>query len=176
MTPEEDKKITRAEVEKKLEELKAEIAELKAWHDEKPKPPHPRWKPKDNELYYTNTGYGETCNWFYYSIGDDTRVIGRYSIGNVFRTEAEAEFAAERLKVLAKMREWAGNYNDPYAISYIGFNNQDVQIIVVDKTGYSSFGEMRFATREDAKNCINEVGEDRIIKYYFMVPEETNND
>lgn len=41
MTPEEDKKITRAEVEKKLEELKAEIAELKAWHDEKPKPPHP---------------------------------------------------------------------------------------------------------------------------------------
>lgn len=168
MTPEEDKKITRAEVEKKLEELKAEIAELKAWHDEKPKPPHPRWEPEFGDIYYTTYCAEDAakCHWMRDSLDNEY-----YSLGFVFKTKDEAEFDAERLKVLAKMREWAGNYNDPYAIAYIEFNNQDAQLIVVDNTGYSSFGEMRFATSEDAKNCINKVGEDRIKKYYFMVPE-----
>jgi hypothetical protein len=162
-----------AELEDLHAELKTQIAELKAQHEELPKPPHPRWKPKDNELYYTNTGYGETCNWFYYSIGDDTRVIGRYSIGNVFRTEAEAEFAAERLKVLAEMREWAGNPNDLYRLVF-DYNTSEFTANISSRR-YTS-GGMRFASRKDAENCIEAVGADRIKKYYFMIPNGERND
>lgn len=151
--------------EERINELQDRIYELTG----KPKlqPPHPRWMPEIDGIYYYI--YSKEAHNTYW--GDTTYNIGNYSVGNVFKTKEEAEFAVERLKALAEMREWAGNYNDPYAIAYIGFNNQDVQIIVVDNMGYSSFGEMRFATSKDAKNCINEVGEDRIKKYYFMVPE-----
>lgn len=153
------------------DELQAEINALKNAQAEeaKPKPPHPRWKPKDNELYYTNTGYGETCNWFYFSTGDDTRVIGRYSIGNIFRTEAEAEFAAERLKVLAEMREWAGNYNDGYSLIY---DIDKKRVCYTPASERLVFGEMRFTTGADAEECIEAIGAERLMKYYFLIQEE----
>ena len=34
-----------------------------------------------------------------------------------------------------------------------------------------SFGEMRFATQEDAENCTQAVGEGRIKKYYFGIKD-----
>ena len=86
----------------------------------------------------------------------------------MFKTEAEAEFAIERLKVIAEMREWAGNWNDRYAISV---DPCDKKLKVLDRILLWSNGDMRFATEKDAKNCLKAVGEDRIKKYYFMIPE-----
>ena len=67
------------------------------------------------------------------------------------------------------MKEWAGGWLDPYAIVY---NRELGQLAVADKSLFLSAGEMRFATKEDAENCVKAVGEERIKKYYFGVPED----
>ncbi len=166
--------MTIEELEKKLTELddlrtelNTQIAELKAQREE-PKSPHRRWRPIFNENYY----FIQEAEVREFIWNEDRHDNAFYSVGNVFMTKEAANFAVERLKALAEMREWAGSWDDPYAIAYVKYNYQDARLIVVDNTGYSSFGEMRFATSEDAKNCINKVGEDRIKKYYFMIPEE----
>ena len=84
--------------------------------------------------------------------------------------EEAAEFVRERRKVLNEMREWAGKWNDLWILLYVGPNKAIVPEIVTN--GEFTRGEMRFATREDAENCIRAVGGDRIIKYYFEISQE----
>lgn len=140
---------------------------------DRPLPPHPRWMPKEDELYYTILGYGEICGWLHHNNDDNNGAIWRSSIGNVFRTEAEAEFVVERMKILAEMNEWAGRYNDSWHIYYSSaWQRLDVTQSVAPNL---LLGELRFATKEDAENCIMAVGEDR-IKKYFMIPEEYIDD
>lgn len=157
----------RAETNKRIEELNKQVAELKKQGEEKPKPPHPRWKPERDEPYYT-IHVGCACaglnTW-----DSDTLDGDIYSLGFVFKTEAETEFAIERLKVLAEMREWAGKWDDTFVLTYVG-NDDFVQISSV-LMSRNTFGEMRFTTKEDAKNCIKAVGKERLKKYYFLIPE-----
>lgn len=159
--------MTRQEYEAKLADLQSQIEELKQTEieEDSPKPPHPRWKPELGEDY------------FYYSDGSVYKVSwtngkldnSMYNRGNVFRTSKETEFEAERLKVLAEMREWAGKPNDPYQL-VIDYNISEFIVNRIDFP-YLTNGEMRFATKDDAENCIKAVGADRIKKYYFMIPE-----
>lgn len=143
--------------------------------DDTPKlltPPHPRWIPKESEFYYyiSDTSGVHIDRW-----NSDNIDEFRFNTGNVFRRDnvfqssAEAEFAIERMKVFAEMREWAGKWNDGFVLVYIG-NLGVVSFSDVFMYG-NSFGEMRFATEKDAENCIKAVGADRIKKYYFMIPE-----
>lgn len=166
------------EFEKKLaelkdlhNELKAQIAELKAQVEEKPKPPHPRPYPEYNQLYfYVNLmGVVEETKW------DSGRFdLLAHKIGNVFFGKTAAVFAAIRMRVLAEMREWEGNWDDGVALKYDG-TNKLISATFISPRQYT-FGEMRFATREDAEGCIKAVGEDRIKKYYFMIPEDEADD
>lgn len=162
--------MTRQEYEAKLADLQSQIEELKQAEieEDSPKPPHPRWKPKRDEPYYTiNVGCAcaGSCTWDSDNIDGDI-----YSLGFVFKTEAETEFAIERLKVLAEMREWSGKPNDHYRLA-LDYNMSE---LIANRTDcpYLINSDMRFATKEDAENCINAVGADRIKKYYFMIPEE----
>ena len=155
----------RAETNKRIEELNKQIAELKKQGEEKPKPPHPRWKPERRKLYYT-INVGNACAGS--STWDGDNVDGDiYSLGFVFKTEDETEFAIERLKVLAEMREWTGNWRNVYTLAW---DNVHDKIIIYTSLVYH--GELCFATKEDAENCIKAVGADRIKKYYFMVSED----
>lgn len=161
--------MTIEELEKKLtelddlrSELNAQIAELKLRGEEKPMPPHQRPEPKEGDMYYyiSADGFILLRSWFGAPRDDNSRAIG-----NVFAAEEAAKFAAERLKVLAEMRKWAGNWDDPWVIFYDGWSPKAISIHAPDIT----FGELRFATQYDARNCIKAVGKDRLIKYYFGV-------
>ena len=136
-----------------------------------PPPPHPRWEPRVDDIYYKviDTGLFTSQIWSKSSFDYE-----RYDIGNVFKSSKEADFAAERLKVLAEMQEWAGDIWDDFAIEY----DRESKDIVIFTCTYSPYlcGEMRFSTENDARNCINAVGEDRIKKYYFMVSEDEADD
>lgn len=157
--------MTSKEYEQRLEALEREIAALRQETVEGGatlKPPHPRWKPEEGEYYYWFTGQGTPSQDKWIASACDRDL---YNIGNVFFDLKTAEFAAERLKVLAEMREWAGQYNDPWKLI------SDGKIVDVSPLYNSDVlsGEMRFATQYDARNCIKAVGEDRLIKYYFGV-------
>lgn len=167
--------MTRKEYENRLAELQTQIDELKNTEieDEPPTPPHPRWKPKNGEMYFylTARGYLSKEKWF-----DTAPYEEIYKFGNLFLSAEDATFAAERLRVLAEMREWAGKWNDKYSIAYVNVLSGDTRIIVNDRLSTLSHGEMRFATKEDAENCIKAVGEERLKKYYFMVLEDEADD
>lgn len=155
--------MTRQEYEAKLADLQSQIEELKQAEieEDSPKPPHPRWKPEIGQIYY-HVYRGDDL---WYGFEQD---YNSYAVGDVFKTRSEAEFIAERLKVITEMREWEGNYDDLWRIYY---DDNEVSAQHFSPITFH-YGEMRFATEEDAKNCINAVGADRIKKYYFMIPED----
>lgn len=158
------------EIEGRLSAAEAELRALKAGkgEDDLPAPPHPRWKPSCGEFYYVLSGHGhiETLRWSLSELKGDITDKECLSNGNVFRTEEDAENVAMRRKVLAEMREWAGRWNDPYRILYID-GRVEPETVYVGRC--ISYGEIRFATEADAKNCIKAVGEDRLKKYYFGI-------
>lgn len=140
----------------------------KAEHDEKLVPPHPRWRPENGEMYFclTTRGYLSKEKWF-----DTARYEDVYKFGNLFLSAEDATFAAERQMVLNEMREWAGNSYDGVYIYY----HRPFDKIMIDRdidSNYYCHGDIRFISVDDAKNCIKAVGEDRIKKYYFMIPED----
>ena len=157
-----------AETENAHAKLIAQMAELKERGEEKPKPPHPRWKANFGEEYFIIRDRVIA----YYSSNDGFD-DAMHNIGNYFSSKEEADFALERLKVLTEMREWAGKWDDTFVLTYVG-NNDFVQISSV-LMSRNTFGEMRFATKEDAEGCIKAVGKERLLRYYFMVPEEDDD-
>lgn len=134
-------------------------------------PPHLRWMPKESEFYYYigDTGGIHIDRW-----NSDNIDEFRFSIGNVFRRDnvfqisREAEFALERMKVLTEMQEWAGKWDDPVILQYNMINCD----IVTRFCPHACNGEIRFSNSHDAIECVKAIGEDRIKKYYFMIPED----
>jgi len=164
----------RSEYEQRLEALEREIAALKreTVEDEPELPPHQRPEIRLHQKYYYVAPYGEIIYTKY--DGARTEKMMR-DIGNVFLAEEAAEYAVEYFKVLSEMREWAGNWDDPWRIAY---DNGDIKASPVFMYNVISYGDIRFATEANAKNCIKAVGKDRLIKYYFGVrdheiPDET---
>lgn len=149
-------------------EIKERLAKLEAAQpaEDPPKPPHPRPYPEDGQIYFSFNGMGgvyesEWCS--------DQYDLDAREYGNVFFGKTAAEFAAERMKVLAEMREWAGNLDDPY-ILYYNHISRYVGTTYTQNTNLT-YGEMRYATKADAEECVKAVGVDRVKKYYFMIPE-----
>ena len=92
------------------------------------------------------------------------------AIGNAFLTKEEAEFERERRKIEAIMMKHGrpfkyGEYD--YCIEY-SHNNNTLSIF---RYSAASFGIPYFETREIAEKVIDEIGEDRLKKYWFGVTE-----
>lgn len=152
-----------------IAQLAAKIARGEI-EDEKPTPPHPRWMPEDCDKFYV-INYCDLKKAVCYDFNSDISDINRFKIGLAYKTPDEAAFAVERLRILAEMREWAGKWNDDYAIV---LDKDSIKYFIAIKffRGCVLSGGLRFATEGDAENCIKAVGEDRIKKYYFMIPED----
>ena len=155
------------EMQSNLESLKSDIKEIRLC-EKRSSAPHKRSEPGDGEYYYilnldTNRIYSRLrwCN--------DPADIVRFEYGAIYRTPVDAAFAAERMKVLTEMQEWAGSWDSPYTIG-CNWSHPARDITIVDRQAPIHYGEIRFATHDDAAHCIDTVGEDRIRKYYFMIP------
>lgn len=156
--------MTSKEYEQRLEALEREIAALKRENveDGSEIPPHQRPEMnRGDKNYYINV-YGGTSSSVWLNTEWDLK---RLHIGNVFLTEEAAKYAEEYFKICGEMREWAGNWDDLWKISYDGCQVEADR----DYLNTITYGEMRFAIKEDAEGCIKAVGKDRLIKYYFGV-------
>ena len=158
------------ELENELERLKNEIEKLK--EEGKQEKKSTRWKPTEKNCHYC---YIETC-------GDVSKCgkwdgeytdFGRYRIGNLFKTKEEAEFEAERLKVIAEMKEFAfePDWNDVSQLKFCIYYNYRIEAIKIDYYYTDKYVDIYFESAEKAQECINAVGADRIKKYYFRVEE-----
>lgn len=87
------------DLRKELEEAKAKIEEIEKKLTQKESGV---WKPEYGQKYWLITDDGEVV-WNNYSNSQNTR----YLMGNCFKTEDEAKFALEKLKVIAELKRFA---------------------------------------------------------------------
>lgn len=126
--------------------------------------------PNIGREYWIVTASGEpaSSNW-----DNDSCDNLRIRIGNVFRTEQDAKFAAERLKVLAEMRKFISD-KSPIANGkhyIIAWNNYGKQIDIYPVNGVI-YTSVCFETYNDAETCIFAIGEERLKKYYFGAKDD----
>lgn len=126
--------------------------------------------PKIGDKYYYISDYDIEEEEF----DDDGYDSRLQSIGNMFKTQEEAEFKREQLKVLHELeeladddQEWDGN-NHHFMITYSHCHNR----FVIGYWVTDQNCQFHFKSRESAKEAINKIGENRLKKYYFCVPEE----
>ncbi len=103
---------------------------------------------------------------------DDLWDEARYEIGNVYRTEEEAEAAVERMKIRFELIDCGGKevYRVPIKPIYV-FNCDLHGNLQVDCTMMPDLGTIYFDSTEQVHDAITRVGEDRIKRYMFGVEE-----
>lgn len=151
-------------IEDNWEDIQALIIE-KAEAEQKPKS---IWdlKKEDGEQYYVLRTTGD-INIDYFSSRLDEYIR---EAGNVFLTREEAEFEAERRKIEAVMKKYSRpfkNGGDNYFL-YL-YNCTSI------RGGFNStfnYGLPCFESEEIAQKVIEEIGEDRLIEYWFGVKDD----
>ena len=145
------------------EDIKALVIE-KVEAEQKPKT---IWdlKKEDGERYYYITLYGGVCDGIFNTGYDEDARDG----GNAFLTREEAEFELERRTIEAILRKYSRPFKN-------GMNNYCIffyacESIRVGTLWAFNSGIPCFETKEIAQKIIDEIGEDRLKKYWFGVTE-----
>lgn len=157
-----------------LENALAEDWEIVEQKKEKKK----HWEPPRGEKYYYISIYKEGAN----GTRNDEDYIDsfNFSVGNYFKNKIEVEHMIEKFKVIHELQKFAYENNEEeiewnnfiqYKFSLI-YDNEDKEICI-DYYCYSKNNPFNiyFTSAELAKQAIEEIGEDRIKKYYFDVEE-----
>ena len=94
----------------------------------------------------------------------------RLNVGNVHKTQEEAMFKLEKMKVLEELKKFSCKYRKGELNYYISLNSNTNELLISLSYIYMRF-DFYFESYEKAKEAIEEVGEDRIKKYLFEVEE-----
>ena len=123
--------------------------------------------PKYGDEYYAIDTFGEIkCTKYIDCKLDRSRSL----LGNVFKTQEDAEFEVERLKVIAKMRKYVDvPVDDTDYASYIVYDHYTGN--VSSTWSKDRLSNIRFSSITVANECIFAVSGDRIKKYYFGIKE-----
>ena len=149
-------------LQEELKVLKKRIAELE--EQEKQEQEFPQ--NGDNYWYINPLGIVLRDEWLYF-------VSERYKIeiGNVFKTEQDAHFAVEKLKVEAELRKFSRPF-EYGKFNYYFFFDIDGNSIITDFTSYCPpQGAIYFESEEKAQEAVSAVGKERIKKYLFGVED-----
>lgn len=149
-------------IDDKWEDIKALVIE-KAEAEQKPKT---IWdlKKEDGERYYYITLYGGVCDGIF-NTGYDEDARGG---GNAFLTREEAEFELERRTIEAIIRK----HSKPFEVgkpNYVLVYNHSSKTTIVDCYRFMDCSSPCFESKEIAQKIIDEIGEDRLKKYWFGV-------
>ena len=135
------------------------------------------WEPELDEKYYIICSDGSID---YNNYDFDNADKNFIAIGNCFQTKDQAEFMAEKLKVIHELEKFAYENNE----KEIDWNNEDQEKYIITfnhitqdcgiilwRVSRSNPFNVYFTSEELAKKAIETIGEDRIKKYYFGVEE-----
>lgn len=157
-----------------LASLKEQKAEQEATAVKAAEPQLPKaWMPKMRNDYYAISSDGEidSCSWY----ADDVDV-GRYSLGNVYKTCKEAEFEVERRKVETELRKYIYEHGGGDGEYVMGEKNLCIEYDTLNECICVAMARefIRAEIYSQAKAevlwaAIHEIGEDRIKKYYLRV-------
>lgn len=162
---------SKEELLSELEKLKAEFhtleEKIKAYEEGLNSQNTRQWIPEKEEMYWCmdNNGWAFSSPWEDHTLDKD-----RLEIGNVFKTEKEAEFEVERLKILATMKKYSRPFVEGDDNYYMELNHKRDNIEVSSYFLYDT-GVYHFESEEMAQRVIDEIGKDRLKKYYFRIDE-----
>ena len=145
----------------RIEELEKELLELKEQVKEQQE------FPQSGERYWYNNGGGMVNSCFWKSEQFD---LNRYRIGNMFKTEKEAEFAVEKLKVEAELRKFGRTFILGEENWYLNMIRSKDITIAYDHYNIHQ-GTVYFKSKDKVKEVIETIGEERIKKYLFGVED-----
>ena len=145
----------------RIEELEKELLELKEQVKEQQE------FPQSGERYWYNNGGGMVNSCFWKSEQFD---LNRYRIGNMFKTEKEAEFAVEKLKVEAELRKFGRMFILGEENWYLNMIRSKDITIAYDHYNIHQ-GTVYFKSKDKVKEVIETIGEERIKKYIFGVED-----
>lgn len=121
---------------------------------------------RDCEEYYRLFSDGEIVSIpFSVFVDENARAIG-----NAFLTKEEAEFEVERRKIETIMRKYSSPFDEAgksWSIDYSYYRN----FITAQVNVYNS-GIPYFESEKMARKVIDEIGEDRLKKYWFGVEDD----
>lgn len=149
-------------IEDNWEDIQALIIE-KAEAEQKPKSV---WdlKVRDGEMYSYIGSSGGIEKSFFDSIHDENA----RDIGNVFLTKEEAEFEVERRKIEAIMKKYGRPFKHGEGNWHIAYDGR-CDNIDFRKNYYAYDGVPYFESIEITQKVIDEIGKDRLKKYWFGV-------
>ena len=145
-----------------IKALKERIAELEEQAKEEQE------FPQYGDTYWCINAYGGVSKeiWDGYDIEKDM-----LEIGNGFRTEQEAEFAVEKLKVEAELRKFSRPFKEDEYNYFIQIHPSHNNIVTDSDDYYQTQGTIYFESTAIANEAIDTIGEERIKKYIFGVED-----
>lgn len=150
-------------IDKKTREFREELIRI-AEEENKPKTIYDL---EDGDKYFYLDSIGDIYLRTFYDAYVDIELRGN---GNVFLTREEAEFELERRRIETVMRKYSRPFEEEeenWSICYDRYHN------TVDITywGNTDHGLYYFKSREVTQQVINEIGKERLKKYWFRVEE-----
>ena len=160
--------MNRKEYEEKLECLTTQVAifnkqieELKNTKIEEDNV----WRPTFGEQYWVVNTDGEVYNDFWDDYNGERNTL---NIGNVFRTQEEAEYEVERRKVLVELKRFSSEFT-------YGDRNFYINLLSCGALSYNyrsnarTQGVIYFESEEIAKEAVKKVGEERTKIFLFGI-------
>ena len=134
------------------------------------------WKPNEGDTYYYINSIGAVAKTTYNSskfVGD----IKHYKIGNCFKAREDAEFAAEKQKLITEIKRYIAEndpddldfYNPIQPKNYLAYYYMTKGFFTINLNVSMVWNNIYFSTEFDWRKMIEDIGEDRIKKYLFGV-------
>lgn len=116
------------------------------------------------ETYYVLNNDGSIENGIFDSLSDESARI----VNSAFLTREEAEFELERRKIEAIMRKYSSPFveGEGNCCIYYDYDYNDIEVGTHYKTNYRI---PYFESGKVAQKVIDEIGEDRLIRYWFGI-------
>lgn len=155
------------ELEKEFERLAEEIKQIKENSKE-----NKRWRAEKEENYYTILSHADIhC---IHDLGDGID-NNRYSIGNYFQTQEQAENVAEKLRIYAKLKDLALRLNNGEKIDwdndeqskwYIYYDFSMDEVYTDGEIAFKEIGQVYCLDKNFKEKALEEIGEENLKKLF----------
>ena len=125
--------------------------------------------PQDRDRYWYIDSDGEILSSEWERFPSEEHML---AIGNIFKTEDEAYFAVEKLKVEAELRKYSRPFDPMVDNFFMVLDTSGVSVDIWCRVYIKYQGTIYFESGEKVQQEIEEVGEERINKYIFGVEEQ----
>lgn len=156
------------DIKKLVDDNWDEIKELIVQKAEAEQKPKSIWdlETKDSKEYYCIEASGGIEESYFEATYDEYV----REVGNAFLTREEAEFELERRKVEAIIRKYSKPFEGGKP-NYVLVYNHSSKTIIVDCYRFMDCSSPCFESKEIAQKVIDEIGRNKLKKYWFGVTE-----